>query len=109
MTKPLRTSTWETNKEGYPCTYSSSVTRLNTFHFSVTLEASSASSSKKKRKVKSMLPLSAVADNKSKAATQEECVELAKIIYGEVILKHLSPSEWDVVRYLCHVLNSQRS
>lgn len=29
-----------------------------------------------------MLPLSAVADNKSKAATQEECVELAKIIYG---------------------------
>ena len=56
-----------------------------------------------------MLPLSAVADNKSKAATQEECVELAKIIYGELILKHLNPSERDVVPYLCHVLNSQRS
>ena len=56
-----------------------------------------------------MLPLSAVADNKSKAATQEECVELAKILYGEVILKYLNPSERDVFPYLYHVLNSQRS
>ena len=56
-----------------------------------------------------MLPLSAVADNKSKAATQEECVELAKIIYGELILKYLNPSERVVAPYLYRVLNSQRS
>ena len=82
---------------------------MNTIYSSVTLEASSSSSSKKKRKVKSMLPLSAVADNKSKAAAQEECVELAKIIYGEVILKYLNPSERVVAPYLYNVLNSQRS
>ena len=56
-----------------------------------------------------MLPLSAVADNKSKAATQEECVQLAKIIYGEVLLKHLNPSERVVAPYLYLVLNCQRS
>ena len=45
-----------------------------------------------------MLPLSAVADNKSKAAAQEECVELAKIIYGGVILKYLNPRKGLLLR-----------
>ena len=56
---------------------------VNYFQFSVTLET--ASSSKKKRKVKSMFPLSAVADSKSKTVTREECIELAKMIYGRVL------------------------
>lgn len=56
-----------------------------------------------------MLPMSAVADNKSKAAAQEECVELAKIIYGEFNLKYLNPAERVVAPYLYRVLNSQRS
>ena len=47
---------------------------------SVSLEPSS--SVKKKKKVKSMFPVSAVADNKSKAASQDECLLLAKILYG---------------------------
>lgn len=47
----------------------------------VSLETTS--SSKKKRKVKSMFPLSAVADSKSKTVTREECIELAKINYGQ--------------------------
>jgi len=49
----------------------------------VTLET--ASSSKKKRKVKAMFPLSAVADSKSKIVTREECIELAKMIYGRLL------------------------
>ena len=48
---------------------------------SVSLEPSS--SVKKKKKVKSMFPVSAVADNKSKAASQDECLLLAKILYGK--------------------------
>ncbi len=50
-----------------------------------------ASSSKKKRKVKSMFPLSAIADSKSKTVTREECIELARMIYGRV-LKSLNDS-----------------
>lgn len=51
----------------------------------MTLETAS-SSSKKKKKVKSMFPLSAVADNKSKTVAQEECVELAKMLYGRFLM-----------------------
>ncbi|XP_074619191.1 gem-associated protein 5-like isoform X2 [Acropora palmata] len=47
----------------------------------VSLEPSS--SVKKKKKVKSMFPVSAVADNKSKAASQDECLLLAKILYDQ--------------------------
>lgn len=50
---------------------------------SVSLEPSS--SVKKKKKVKSMFPVSAVADNKSKATSQDECVHLAKILYGRSV------------------------
>ena len=45
-----------------------------------------------------MLPMSAVADNKSKAAAQEECVELAKIIYGEFILNTSTPRKGLLLR-----------
>lgn len=51
----------------------------------VTLEPSLSlsTSSKKKKKAKSMFPVSAVADNKSKLAAQDECVQLAEILYGQ--------------------------
>ena len=42
----------------------------------------SGTGGKKKKKVKSMLPLSAIADNRSKVITQEECVTLAKTYYS---------------------------
>lgn len=56
---------------------------------SVSLEAA-ASSTKKKRKVKSMFPLSAIADSKSKTVTREECIELARMIYGRLV--NLNPT-----------------
>ena len=63
----------------YPCIFDE-LTLWFSFDFTVSLETTS--SSKKKRKVKSMFPLSAVADSKSKTVTREECIELAKINYG---------------------------
>ncbi|EDO28531.1 predicted protein, partial [Nematostella vectensis] len=39
-----------------------------------------AEGGKKKKKVKSMFPLSAIADNKSKGAAQQECIALARFL-----------------------------
>ena len=38
-----------------------------------------------------MFPLSAIADSKSKTVTREECIELAKIIYGRVFFDNVYP------------------
>jgi len=37
---------------------------------------------KKKRKAKSLFPKSSTADNRGKAATQQDCVDLATVVYN---------------------------
>jgi len=37
---------------------------------------------KKKRKTKSLFPKSSTADNRGKAATQQDCIDLATFVYS---------------------------
>jgi len=37
---------------------------------------------KKKRKTKSLFPKSSTADNRGKAATQQDCIDLATVLYN---------------------------